>query len=133
MACCATLALAFLLLPQTALDIASRFTQFAISQFGLYFIILASLFLCASLVIAISPLGKIVLGADGEPPEFGFFSWIAMLFAAGMGSGLIFWGVAEPVFHYANPPTFASRAESATDMALALGAFTLGVSMPWPG
>ncbi len=114
MVCCVLIALVFLLFPNTALGIATRFTQYVVTQFGLYFIILSSILLLTSLFIALSPLGKITLGVDNEKPEFGFFSWIAMLFAAGMGSGLIFWGVAEPIFHYSHPPAFASGTECGT-------------------
>lgn len=56
------------------------------------------------LLLAISPFGKVVLGKDGESPEFNRFSWFAMLLSAGVGTGILFWGVAEPMFHLqANP------------------------------
>lgn len=54
-------------------------------------------------VIAISPWGKIRLGKDDDRPEYSAFSWFAMLFAAGMGIGLVFWGVSEPLTHYISP------------------------------
>ncbi len=53
--------------------------------------------------MAISPFGKIRLGADDEKPKYTTVSWFAMLFAAGMGIGLVFWGVAEPLSHYVRP------------------------------
>ena len=52
----------------------------------------------------LSRFGDVTLGRDGEEPEFRLRSWFAMLFSAGMGIGLMFWGVAEPLFHYASPP-----------------------------
>lgn len=52
-----------------------------------------------SIVIAISPMGRIKLGQDDEKPEFSRWSWFAMLFSAGMGIGLIYWSVAEPLYH----------------------------------
>ncbi len=53
-------------------------------------------FLIFALLIALSPLGKIRLGGDNATTDYSTISWIAMLFAAGSGIGLIFWGVAEP-------------------------------------
>ncbi|WP_328795417.1 BCCT family transporter [Jannaschia marina] len=78
-----------------------------------------TLFLCAGL--AVSPWGVIRLGADDDRPEFSTASWIAMLFAAGMGVGLLFWAVAEPLTHYAfaaefmDPPVAAGQALVATN------------------
>ncbi|MDO5409047.1 MAG: BCCT family transporter [Lachnospiraceae bacterium] len=60
-------------------------------------------FVVFSLIIAFSKFGKIRLGADDERPEYSTISWFAMLFAAGMGIGLVFWGVAEPISHYVSP------------------------------
>lgn len=60
-------------------------------------------FVIFSLVIAFSKFGNIRLGADDEKPEYNTISWFAMLFAAGMGIGLVFWGVAEPISHYVSP------------------------------
>lgn len=71
-------------------------------------------FLVFAIIIAVSPYGKIRLGKDNEKPEFSRFSWFSMLFAAGMGIGLIFWSVAEPMMHMAAPPVGeANTAESA--------------------
>lgn len=60
-------------------------------------------FVLFSLVIAFSKFGSIRLGSDDEKPEHSMISWFAMLFAAGMGIGLVFWGVAEPTSHYISP------------------------------
>lgn len=60
-------------------------------------------FVLFSVVVAFSKFGKIRLGADDERPEYSMVSWFAMLFAAGMGIGLVFWGVAEPLSHYVSP------------------------------
>ena len=80
--------------------------------FTTYFMVGASwwwLLLCTGFVVlaaalALGPYGSIRLGKDDEEPEFSFGSWIAMLFAGGMGAGLLFWGVAEPVIHFESPP-----------------------------
>ncbi|MEL7975411.1 BCCT family transporter [Isoptericola sp. F-RaC21] len=71
---------------------------------GWLFVLTASLFVVYSLWLAISRYGAIPLGADGEAPEFRTVSWVAMMFSAGMGIGLIFWGVAEPLAHFVDPP-----------------------------
>lgn len=60
-------------------------------------------FVLFSLIIAFSKFGKIRLGDDDEKPEYSTISWFAMLFGAGMGIGLVFWGVAEPLSHYLDP------------------------------
>jgi glycine betaine transporter len=73
-----------------------------------------NLFVVAGLALALSPYGKIRLGRDDEKPEYGRLSWFAMLFSAGMGIGLVFWSIAEPLYHYASPPAGeGSTAESA--------------------
>jgi glycine betaine transporter len=68
------------------------------------------------LYLAFSKYGNVRLGNDQDRPEYSNFSWFAMLFSAGMGIGLVFWGVAEPVFHYLQPPLGieAETTESAT-------------------
>lgn len=55
------------------------------------------------LVLAFSKVGNIKLGADNSEPQYSFMSWVAMLFAAGMGIGIMYYGVAEPMPHYVNP------------------------------
>jgi len=73
-----------------------------------------NLFVVAALALALSPYGKIRLGRDDEKPEYGWLSWFSMLFSAGMGIGLVFWSIAEPLYHYASPPKgVGSTAESA--------------------
>lgn len=74
-----------------------------VSNLGWYYMLAIAGFLVFALVLACSRLGRIKLGRDDEKPEFGVFSWFCMLFAAGMGIGLIFYGVGEPL-------TFASTA-----------------------
>ncbi|MDK4535880.1 BCCT family transporter, partial [Kingella kingae] len=69
-------------------------------NFSWFYIFSVSLFLIFLLFVALGGLGKIKLGSDEEKPEFSFMSWMAMLFAAGMGVGLMFFGVAEPLLHF---------------------------------
>ncbi|MBA4802628.1 MAG: BCCT family transporter, partial [Euryhalocaulis sp.] len=62
------------------------------------------LFLGVSIVIAFSSWGRIRLGPQDSTPDYSFTSWFAMLFSAGMGIGLMFYGVAEPIIHFTSPP-----------------------------
>lgn len=72
--------------------------------------------LAALLIIAFSRYGKIPLGKDGEIPEFSTFAWISMLFAAGLGIGVLFFGPSEPLTHFAYPPPHTHDAESTEAM-----------------
>ncbi|XQF93538.1 BCCT family transporter [Pseudoalteromonas espejiana] len=71
-----------------------------INKFDSYFMLIANGFVLFCFALAISPLGKIRLGGVDAKPEHGYLSWLAMLFAAGMGIGLLFWGVAEPAAYF---------------------------------
>ncbi|WP_397517843.1 BCCT family transporter [Rhodococcus opacus] len=75
-----------------------------VTDMGWLFVLSASGFVLFSLWLAFSKFGHIPLGKDGEQPEFRTVSWIAMMFSAGMGIGLMFFGVAEPLAHYVTPP-----------------------------
>ncbi|MCU9998551.1 BCCT family transporter [[Pasteurella] aerogenes] len=70
------------------------------SHFSWFYILSFSIFLFFLIALSVSSLGNIKLGNNEEEPEFAFHSWLAMLFAAGMGVGLMFFGVAEPLTHY---------------------------------
>lgn len=87
-------------------------------------------FLLFALIIAFSKYGKLTLGQDGEKPEHGLFSWFAMLFAAGMGIGLVFWGVAEPMTHYMYPPFGEPSSIESAQTAMTYTFFHWGVH-PW--
>ncbi|MGJ3253368.1 MAG: BCCT family transporter [Elainellaceae cyanobacterium] len=76
-----------------------------ITNVGGWFMILAgNIFLGVMVILALSRFGKIRLGGQNARPEFPLFAWLAMLISAGMGIGLMFWSVGEPIFHYAAPP-----------------------------
>ncbi|MFZ5846698.1 MAG: BCCT family transporter [Actinomycetota bacterium] len=75
-----------------------------VTDLGWWYVLAVTGFVGFAAWLALSPMGSIRLGKDGEEPEFGVKSWFAMLFAAGMGIGLVFWGVAEPLNHFASPP-----------------------------
>lgn len=88
--------------------------SFVSSSFGWYYMLLLSFLLVLSIFFIFSPFGKIRLGEDEDRPSFSTITWIAMLFSAGMGIGLVFYGAAEPLSHYAISP---ATAEPNTDAA----------------
>jgi choline-glycine betaine transporter len=71
-----------------------------------------------------SRYGKLPLGRDGEKPEFRTVSWVAMMFSAGMGIGLMFYGVSGPLAHFTNPPPGTVPANSAEAMDVAMATST---------
>ena len=78
------------------------------ANFSWFYVLAFSVFLGFLVILSVSSLGNIKLGNDEEEPEFGFLSWLAMLFASGMGVGLMFFGVAEPLTHYLSDITTGS-------------------------
>ncbi|MGQ3052264.1 MAG: BCCT family transporter [Roseateles sp.] len=84
-----------------------------------------------AVVLAFSRYGDLKLGLEDDEPEFSLGSWFAMLFAAGMGIGLVFWGVAEPISHYGNPPPgIAPATPEAANAAMRYSFFHWGLH-PW--
>lgn len=75
---------------------------FLTSTFDWFFLSAANVFVLFSVVLMLSPMGKIRLGGKEALPEYGYLGWFAMLFAAGMGIGLMFFGVSEPISHFAS-------------------------------
>ena len=81
--------------------------------------------------LAFSRYGNLKLGGEEDEPEFSLGAWFAMLFAAGMGIGLVFWGVAEPMSHYTiAPPGIAANTPEAANAAMRYSFFHWGVH-PW--
>ncbi len=93
-----------LLAPESLGSVMSPALGWVIGNFGWAFVLLAFAALMLCIVLVIHPWGKVRLGPDDSRPEFGTFSWISMMFAAGLGAGLLFYGVAEPVSHWTAPP-----------------------------
>lgn len=81
----------------------SAFTYMT-ETFGWFYLVVTFIFLVFALYAAFGPYGKIKLGKKDDDPDYSYFTWLAMLFSAGMGIGLVFWGVAEPLMHYTEPP-----------------------------
>ncbi|GAA2534558.1 BCCT family transporter [Streptomyces fimbriatus] len=85
-------------------SVSSTSLAWVLDNFGWLFVVAADVFLVLCLVIAFSRFGRIRLGEDDSEPEFGNLAWVAMMFSAGMGIGLMFYGVGEPLTHYLTPP-----------------------------
>lgn len=89
--------------PDTAADGIGAVQSRIVDTLGWYYVLLVAVFVAFALAMGFSRFGDIRLGRDDEEAEFGLRSWFAMLFSAGMGIGLVFWGVAEPLNHFAAP------------------------------
>ncbi|MFD1858881.1 BCCT family transporter [Aeromicrobium camelliae] len=103
-----------------------------ITNTGWFFVLAASFFVVFVIWLAASKYGKVPLGDDDEKPEFRTISWIAMMFSAGMGIGLMFFGVAEPLSHFAAPPpgTVPAETDEALQVAMATTMFHWALH-PW--
>ncbi len=91
-------------LPDIFSGAAQKAFDFTTYAFGWFYLLSVLLFVLFCLFLAISKYGRIRLGGNDERPEYSFFTWIGMLFSAGFGIGLVFWGIAEPMSHYFSPP-----------------------------
>ncbi|MFZ3205398.1 MAG: BCCT family transporter [Pseudomonas sp.] len=105
-------------------------SDFILDNFKWFYLSLVSGVLGLLLYLMVSRFGHIRLGRDDERPEFAFTSWIAMLFSGGMGIGLIFWSVAEPMWHYAGNPFAEALSDEAATAAMRLTLFHWGLH-PW--
>ncbi|MGW5055316.1 BCCT family transporter [Actinokineospora sp. NPDC004072] len=115
----AAIALAFIAVtvasPSTMESAVGAVSGWIVRNFGWYYTLLVSAFVVFAIRVGFGHYGDIKLGADDDEPEFSRRSWFAMLFAAGMGIGLVFWGVAEPLNHFAGIPNRASGIAAADE------------------
>ncbi len=93
-----------LIFPDSASDVFGAVLTFINEKVGWLYIISFNIFIGAALYFALGRYGKIRLGGPGSLPEFSTGAWYAMLISAGLGIGLMFWGVAEPIYHLTAPP-----------------------------
>jgi choline/glycine/proline betaine transport protein len=101
--------------------------KYLISEnFGWLYVLVSSAMVVVAFYLALSKYGSIRLGPNHVLPEFSFISWLSMLFSAGLAVGLVFWGVAEPVFHFLNPLELAPKSPEAARDALNITIFHLG-------
>ncbi len=105
----------------------ATFADAAFGALGWFFMAVVTFFLLLCVWLAIGRYGRVKLGKTDDQPEFSTLSWLAMLFAAGMGVGLLFWGVAEPVMHYSAPPVGPGSTPDAARNAVVLTSFHWGL------
>ncbi|MGP4970757.1 BCCT family transporter [Psychrobacter aquimaris] len=103
---------------ETAGALFSFLQNFITDKFGWLFIILVNLALLLCIYLAMSRYGDIRLGAQTETPQYSLFSWIGMLFSAGIGIGLVYWGTAEPLYHFMAPPLGEAETIAAAKQAM---------------
>ncbi len=109
-------------------DLAFKAAQaWTIDTFGWFYIAAVAVFLVVVLALGFGPAGKLKLGPDDAEPDFPYLSWLAMLFAAGMGIGLMYFAVAEPIQHYISPPEAKSGTIAAAREAMAITFHHYGV------
>jgi len=123
-----------LLVPEAAKEAFDGSKGWSIDNFDWLFMVGGNIFVIFCLMLIIMPVGKVRIGGDDARPEFSTMSWFSMLFAAGMGIGLMFWSVAEPVAYYTewygSPFNTAGRTEEAAALAMGATMFHWGLH-PW--
>jgi choline/glycine/proline betaine transport protein len=97
-------ALLSILFPDTAGTVMEKSQGWIVANLGWFYMLAIGVFVAFAIVVALSSWGSIRLGRDDDEPEFGLMSWFAMLFSAGMGVGLVFYGVAEPLGYTTTSP-----------------------------
>lgn len=102
-------------------DISGRLFDFTTKSFGWFYLFAVFGLIIFLIILAVSRYGGIRLGGDDSRPEFPFFTWIGMLFSAGFGAGLVFWGVAEPMSHFFSTPFSGLESESTEAARVAMG------------
>ncbi|WP_339227442.1 BCCT family transporter [Oceanobacillus sp. FSL K6-2867] len=114
--------------PNTLESITGSIERFISTTFGWYYLIVVSFFVVVSLFFIVSSYGNIKLGKTDDKPEYGYLTWFAMLFSAGMGISLVFFGVAEPLSHFAiQSPTVTEGTNEAAREAMRFVFFHYGI------
>jgi glycine betaine transporter len=116
--------------PEAFGEAATAGLDWATLTFGWFFLVSVFGFVVVLLFLAFSKYGDTKLGPPDSEPEFSYYSWVAMLLAAGFGIGLVFYGVAEPMSHFSEPPYGLAEPETveAARLALQYSFFNWGVS-----
>ena len=107
-------------------EVFSATLAFITTNFGWFYMLSVAFFLVFIVGIAMTPWGSIKLGPDHAEPQYSFPAWFAMLFSAGYGIALLFFGVAEPVLHYASPPAGAAQTVDSAKQAMQIAFFHWG-------
>lgn len=123
--------LSFIAFPTQMEGVFGALSQWIIAYFGWFYVLGNALFFIFLLYLAASRFGRVKLGPDDSVPQYSGVAWFGMLFAAGVGAVLLFWGAAEPISHFANPPYDGVQPQSdrAARDALAISNFHIGLFM----
>ena len=124
----AVVAAAAIISPTTVQDAFNAAVAWAGKWFGSFYIFLITATIVFVVLLALSRYGQVRLGPDNSTPDFSTFSWAAMLFAAGIGTGIMFFAIAEPVAQYVHPPTGEGGTIEAARHAVVLAIFHYGIS-----
>ncbi len=108
------------LFTETAGKLFTFLQAFITHKFGWMFVILMNVALIFCIYLAASRYGDIRLGQQTEKPQYSLFSWIGMLFSAGIGIGLVYWGTAEPLYHFMAPPLGEAETIEAAKQAMSI-------------
>ncbi|AQQ54539.1 BCCT family transporter [Planococcus lenghuensis] len=112
-------------------SVTSAGLQWVTTNLGWFYVMTTAVFVVFSIYLAFGRNQDVKLGSDDSEPNYSFLSWIGMLFAAGMGVGLVFWGTAEPILHYIEPPPgVEGRTVEAARASLVYSIFHWGIQ-PW--
>lgn len=112
--------------PELAGEVFSDVLAWITADFGWFYMLAVAIFLVFIVSVAVSKWGRIKLGPDHAEPEYSFPAWFAMLFSAGYGIALLFFGVAEPVLHYSSPPVGAAETVDSAKQAMQIAYFHWG-------
>jgi glycine betaine transporter len=117
-------------IPKSFEEAAVKLFSYTTINFGWLYLLSVFIIILVLVFLAVGKYGSLRLGPDNELPEFPFFTWIAMLFSAGFGVGLVFWGVAEPMSHFFNSPVsdVTAHTEKAARVAMGYSFFHWGIS-----
>lgn len=119
------------LFPTTVQGVFGQATGFLRFKMGWFFTLTVTLLVLFAVSLALSRYGQVKIGDDDATPDYSGVAWFGMLFAAGVGAVLMFWGVAEPINHYAKPPLSGTTpfSDRAADQALAIANFHFALHM----
>src|SRR5690606_36200246 len=113
--------------PRQADEIFSGMQASILAAFGWLYLLAVGIFLVVMLILALGRYGDLKLGPDDSVPDYPFLTWLAMLFAAGMGIGLMYFAVGEPMTHFAAPPEAAPLTIAAKREAMCVTFFHWGI------
>ncbi|WP_170000020.1 BCCT family transporter [Campylobacter sp. RM9328] len=117
-----------LIFPESSRQIFKGAQDLVADKFGWFYVLSIAIIVLSVFVLGFSRFGEIKLGADHSIPEYTNISWFAMLFAAGMGIGLVFFGVGEPLMHFLTPPIGEGKSVEAARLAMNITFFHWGIS-----